>query len=167
MTKIYKLQTIIKSLQSVVIAYSGGLDSTFLLKAAIDALGRKNVIAVTARSETYPLSEYKEARRLAKKLGARHITIHTEELFIPHFRTNPVNRCYYCKKELFSKLIVIAKQNKLSSVLEASNLTDKKDYRPGNIAKKELGIKSPLLEAGFSKEDIVKLSKKLGLSSWN
>ena len=96
MKRLEKLQDILKSLRRVVVAYSGGLDSTFLLKVAIDTLGKDNVLAVTARSETYPDSEYKEAKDIADKLGARHLTIRTKELKIKNFKSNPVDRCYYC-----------------------------------------------------------------------
>ena len=109
--KIDKLEDILKDLKRVVIAYSGGLDSTFLLKASVDTLGKKNVLAVTARSETYPSSEYREAVKLAKRIGSRHLTIHTEELNMRNFSSNPVNRCYYCKRELFKKLDKICLQN--------------------------------------------------------
>ncbi|MEI6863016.1 MAG: TIGR00268 family protein, partial [Candidatus Omnitrophota bacterium] len=114
--KLRKLKAILKNLRSVVVAFSGGLDSTFLLKAAIDTLGKGNVIAVTARSETYPSSEYKEARFLAKNIGTRLVTIHTGELKDRRFKSNPVNRCYYCKSELFKKLTSIAKKHKKNAV---------------------------------------------------
>ena len=167
MNKLQRLNAILKSLKSVVVAYSGGLDSTFLLKAAIDALGSDDVLAVTARSETYPDSEYKEACALAKKLGARHITIRTKELEIKNFRANPVNRCYYCKKELFKKLDEIRKRRKMGAVLDGTNCDDLKDIRHGARAAKELGVKSPLLEAGINKDDIRKNSKAMKLPTWS
>lgn len=165
MSKISKLAGMLKDLKSVVVAYSGGLDSTFLLKFAIDTLGKDNVIAVTARSETYPLSEYKEARLLAGKMGADLVTIHTCELKDKRFKANPVNRCYYCKSELFRKLSLIAKQHKKRAVLDGTNHDDLKDIRHGRKAALEYGVKSPLLEAGFTKDDIRKCSKSLGLST--
>lgn len=167
MSKIEKLKKILKRMRSVVIAYSGGLDSTFLLKVAIDTLGKENVLAVTARSETYPAAEYKEAVRIAKVIGARHLTITTKELDIKHFKSNPVNRCYYCKKELFKKLDDIRKSWKMGSLLHGANYDDLKDIRYGRFAAKELGVKSPLVKAGFTKDDIRKYSKKLGLSTWD
>ncbi len=165
MSKISKLEKALRNLKSVVVAYSGGLDSTFLLKMAVGTLGKENVIAVTARSETYPVSEYKEARELAKKMGARLVTIHTCELNDKRFKSNPVNRCYYCKSELFKKLSAIAKRYKKNAVLDGTNRDDLKDIRYGRKAAFEYGVRSPLLEAGFTKSDIRKYSKALGLST--
>jgi len=162
-----KLNKILKKLKRVVVAYSGGLDSTFLLKAAIDALGRENVVAVTARSETYPKSEYCQAKKIAKKLGAKLITIETSELSIPRFRENPVNRCYYCKKELFKSLDLIKKRLGMNYVLDGTNFDDLKDIRYGRKAAKELGVKSPLLEARIGKADIRKYSRALKLPTWD
>lgn len=166
-SKLKKLHDILKNMGSVLVAYSGGLDSAFLLKACVDALGRENVLAVTARSETYPLSEYKEAIEVARKIGARHLTINTSELGIKNFKENPEDRCYYCKKELFSKLADIAKESRMSSVLDGTNYDDLKDVRHGRRAAKEIGIKSPLLDAGIGKDDIRKFSKSLKLPTWH
>lgn len=165
--KLNRLRDILKKLKSVVIAYSGGVDSTFLLKAAVDTLGRDNVLAVIARSETYPEKEFKEARALARKMGARQKVINTRELKIKNFRNNPINRCYYCKKELFSKLKEIAKREGLNYCVDGTNYDDLKDMRFGRIAAKELRIRSPLLEAKITKDDIRKFSKRLGLSTWD
>ena len=165
--KIDKLEDILKDLKRVVIAYSGGLDSTFLLKASVDTLGKKNVLAVTARSETYPSSEYREAVKLAKRIGSRHLTIHTEEFNMRTFRSNPVNRCYYCKRELFKKLDKINDVYKMAYVLDGTNYDDLKDVRYGRKAAGELGVRSPLLESKLTKADIRKFSKKLRLSTWD
>jgi len=167
MKKIEKLRKILKDLKRVVVAYSGGLDSTFLLKTAIDTLGKNNVLAVTARSETYPLSEYKEARSIAKSFGAKHLTINTRELDIKNFRSNPVNRCYYCKKELFERLNAIKERYKMEHVVDGTNLDDLKDIRHGSRAAEEEGVKRPLLEAEITKDDIRKFSQKLRLPTWN
>lgn len=165
--KIKRLKNILKGLRRVVIAYSGGLDSTFLLKAAVDTLGRGNVLAVTARSETYPASEYREAVRIAKSIGARHLTIDTEELKIKNFKSNPVNRCYYCKSELFKKLGRIKEKYGMAYVLDGTNYDDLKDIRHGRRAAIELGVASPLLEVKITKADIRKFSKELGLPTWS
>lgn len=165
--KLRRLKNILNDLQRVIVAYSGGLDSTFLVKAAVDALGKNNVIAITARSETYPASEYKEAVKIAKRIGARQITIHTDELKIDNFKSNPVNRCYFCKKELFEKLDEIKDKYKMAYVLDGTNYDDLKDVRYGRIAAKELGVRSPLLEVKLTKSDIRKLSKKLRLPTWD
>ncbi|MDD4899553.1 MAG: ATP-dependent sacrificial sulfur transferase LarE [Candidatus Omnitrophica bacterium] len=166
MRKLAKLRKILKELDSAVLAFSGGLDSSFLLKVANDCLGSK-LLAVTADSPTYPKSELKFSRKLAKSLHARHRVIHTCELKDRKFSANPVNRCYYCKKELFFRLKEIAKKEKLKFVIDAANISDVNDFRPGNKAKKEMGICSPLIEAGFDKEDIRKLSKLMELPSWD
>lgn len=153
----------------VLIAFSGGVDSSFLVKVALDVLGKENVLAVTADSETYTRTELKEASNLAKNLGldGRHRIIHTSELKIKNFRENPANRCYYCKYELFSKLKRIARENKINYVLDGSNYSDQDDFRPGRKAINKLKIRSPLLEAELTKVEIRKLSKKLNLPTWN
>ena len=165
--KFGKLKNILRDLRKVVIAYSGGLDSTFLLKTAVDTLGREDVLAVTARSETYPVSEYREAVNIAKSIGARHVTIKTEELKIKNFKSNPVNRCYYCKRELFKRLGGIRDKYKMKAVLDGTNFDDLKDVRHGMKAGRELGVRSPLLEARIGKEDIRRLSKRLKLPTWD
>ncbi|AND85448.1 ATP-dependent sacrificial sulfur transferase LarE [Clostridium tyrobutyricum] len=164
--KLDTLKENIKKLQSVAIAFSGGVDSTFLLKVAHDVLG-DNVIAITATSSTYPKRELDEARKYAKSMGVKHIIIESEELDIEGYAKNPVNRCYYCKKELFSKLRNIAKENDINYVLDGSNLDDTGDYRPGMEAAKELGIVSPLKEAKLTKDDIRTFSREMNLPTWN
>ncbi len=157
----------IKGLKSAVIAYSGGVDSTLLLSLAVKLLGRKKVLAVVARSETYPEREIKAAVAFCKKNRIRYKLIKTDEILDPNFSANPRERCYFCKKELFSKLLEIAKKENLNCVCDGSNLDDLSDFRPGSKAKKELGIKSPLQEAGLTKEQIRRLSKKLKLPTWD
>ncbi len=149
------------------IAFSGGTDSTFLLKIASLVLPKEKVIAVTANSATYPEGELISAKKIAGAFGAKHKIINTSELNDKKFKSNTPKRCYFCKKELFTKLKNIAREDKLSFVFDASNISDMSDFRPGTKAKKELGIRSPLQEAGFTKADIRILSKKLGLSTWN
>lgn len=162
-----KLRGILKKLGRVVVAYSGGIDSTFLLKVAIDALGRNNVLAVTACSETYPYSEFKEAKKLARLLGSKHLTIYTNEMKIEKFRSNPVNRCYYCKKELFKALKGVRDKYGMNHVVDGTNLDDLKDIRYGNKAAEELGVRKPLLEAGITKKYIRSISKKMRLPIWD
>ena len=165
--KIKRLQKILKELKSVVVAYSGGVDSTFLLKVAFDTLGKDKVLAVTAKSEVFPDSELKEAKRIARQLGARHIVIKTNELKNRKFINNPVNRCYYCKKDLFSRLGCMAKENKLNHVLDGTNFDDLKDLRFGRKAARELGVRSPMVEAKLTKKDIRKASRAIKLPTWD
>ena len=164
--KFQKLKDSLKNLGSVAIAYSGGVDSTFLLKVAADVLG-DSVIAITAKSSTYPEREFKEAVKYIEGIGAKHIVIISEELEIEGFAKNPVNRCYYCKKELFSKVRKVADDNNINAVLDGSNADDVSDFRPGMKAARELQVISLLKDAGFTKNDIRELSKKLGVPTWN
>ena len=164
--KLLKLKKIAKNLKSVVVAFSGGVDSTLVAKVCYEIL-KDNSIAVTARSETYPDFEFEEAKGLAKMIGIRHLVINTSELAIEGFANNPPNRCYFCKTELFEKLKNIAKQNGFLHVADGANLDDTKDYRPGLEASKELNVKSPLKEAGMTKKDVREVSKILNLPTWN
>lgn len=164
--KYNRLQDILKGYGSAAVAFSGGVDSTFLLRAAHEALGDR-VLAVTARSASFPARERKEAETYCAGEGIRHITVDSEELSIEGFSHNPTNRCYLCKRELFSKMKGIAAREGLACVAEGSNLDDNGDYRPGLMAIAELGIKSPLREAGLTKADIRALSRELGLPTWN
>lgn len=153
-------------MDSVLIAYSGGVDSTFLLKVAACVLGDK-ILAVTAVSPTYPPEELIFSKRMAKALGIRHKIIKTYEIKDKRFTSNPINRCYFCKKELFSRFKGIAYKSKLNFVVDASNASDRKDFRPGERAKQEFNIRSPLQEVGLTKLEIRLLSKKLGLTTWD
>ena len=164
--KLGHLEQILAGLESAVVAFSGGVDSSLVLAVAVKVLGAR-VLAVTATSETYPERELIEARSLAGQLGARHREVVSEELDIPEFKDNPRNRCYYCKKELFTKLREIADQEGLAHVLDGTNLDDRSDHRPGRQAAEEIGVRSPLEEAGFTKADIRALSQHLGLPSWD
>lgn len=153
-------------LGSAVVAFSGGVDSTFLLHAAHQALG-DGVLAATASSATFPERELREAEAFCAENGIRQIVFPSEELSVEGFAHNPKNRCYLCKRELFGKILAIQREQGVAAVLEGSNRDDDGDYRPGLQAVAELGILSPLREGGFTKLDIRALSKHFGLPTWD
>jgi uncharacterized protein len=165
--KLARLKRIVANMGSVLVAFSGGADSTFLLKIASIVLPKNKILAVTASSATYPKEELLFSKDMAYALGIRHKIIKTSELNNIRFSSNPVNRCYFCKKELFIRLKDIARRNKFNFVIDASNLSDIKDFRPGAKAKDEQGIRSPLEEAKITKKEVRVFSKQLGLRSWD
>ena len=164
--KYERLRSIVAELGSVVIGYSGGVDSTLLLKVAIDVLGTR-AIAVIGKSETYPTAEDEEAAGLAKGFGARYIEVATEETDVLKFQENPPDRCYFCKTELFGKLTEVAKQENIAWIADGTITDDTGDFRPGMRAKKENNVRSPLLEAELSKNDVREISRHLNLPTWD
>ena len=165
-TKLERLRALLRETGGIAVAFSSGVDSSFLLKVAHEELGER-VVAVTARSHSFPKREQDEAAAFCTREGIRQVVVDSEELVIPGFRQNPKNRCYLCKKELFTKILEIARAEGLSAVAEGSNMDDLGDYRPGLQAVRELGIRSPLREAGLTKAEIRELSRALGLPTWN
>lgn len=160
------LKEIFQVMGGCVIGFSGGVDSSLLFAVATEVLGDR-ALAVTATSATYPERERCDAQQIAQQIGGCHLEIVSEELDIAEFRENPSNRCYYCKKELFGKLVAIAKEHGLPFVVDGTNVDDAGDHRPGRIAAEELSVRSPLVEAGFSKQDIRDLSQTMGLPTWD
>ncbi len=160
------LKEILQEIGRVAIAYSGGVDSALLLRVAADVL-KDSVIAITARSDTTPQGEYADAVIFARQIGIRHIVLETHEMRIPEFVQNSPDRCYICKKHRYEAMKHIAGQHGFSVIADGENADDGKDYRPGSLAARELGVRSPLNEAGLTKDRIRNLSRMLGLSTWN
>ncbi|MEA3328482.1 MAG: ATP-dependent sacrificial sulfur transferase LarE [Candidatus Omnitrophota bacterium] len=163
--KINKLRKLLKGMGSVVVACSGGIDSSFLLKVAGDELG-EGAVSATALSEVYIKDDYRLVKKLVRRLGVRQIDFRINLLGTKDFFSNSSNRCYFCKKEMFGELRKIAKAEKVNYIVDGTNQDDILEFRPGRKAIKELGIMTPLVEAGFNKKDIRLLSRKMGLSGW-
>ncbi|HTH24711.1 MAG TPA: ATP-dependent sacrificial sulfur transferase LarE [Vicinamibacterales bacterium] len=161
-----RLQDILAGYESVLIAFSGGVDSAYLALAAAEALGSR-ALAVTADSPSYPDAHRRLALSIANDFGFAHEVIHTDELERPEYRANPANRCYYCKDELYGRLAALAAERGLAVVVDGNNADDRGDYRPGRQAAREHGVRSPLDEADLTKDDIRELARDAGLDSWN
>ncbi|OGD15205.1 MAG: TIGR00268 family protein [Candidatus Aminicenantes bacterium RBG_16_63_14] len=166
-SKADKLNAIIRTRPKALVAFSGGVDSTLLLRVCRDVLGPANVTAVTGVSQTYTPEEKRASRRVARELGVEHVLVETDELSCGAFAANPADRCYFCKSELFGKIAELAKRRGVAAVYDATNADDLSDYRPGRRAAEERGVTSPLVLAGFTKKDVRSLSRKLGLESWD
>ncbi|MCM8821566.1 MAG: ATP-dependent sacrificial sulfur transferase LarE [Candidatus Omnitrophica bacterium] len=162
-----KLEKILKKSRKILIAYSGGVDSTFLMRFSVDCLGAENVGAFIEKAELYSENEVKFAEDFARALGVKVFIYNSKKLADKTFTKNPVDRCFYCKKDLFSRLASVAKKEGFNAIADGSNFDDISDYRPGNKAKSMFGVISPLQIAEFRKKDIRELSKKMGLPTWN
>ncbi len=152
---------------SVLIGYSGGIDSAYLACVALEAVGASHVLAVIGRSASYPLEQWTRARQVADEFGVPVLELDTDEMSDPRYAANPVNRCYYCKTELWGKLVPIARERGIAVIVDGSNDDDTADFRPGAQAGREAGVKSPLQELKFSKQDIRALSRRRGIPTWD
>ena len=164
--KLAALRRVFNEFDSVAVAFSGGVDSTFVLKVAHDELGER-AVAVTAVSESLATGELEEAQKLAAQIGARHVTFRTQETTDPRYLANPANRCYFCKTDLYDEMVPFIEREHIAAIVDGANADDLRDHRPGRQAAREHNVHSPLAEVGLTKEEIRALSKEMGLPTWN
>ena len=165
--KVERVKEIIAGLERVVVAFSGGVDSTLVAQLALEVLGRDNVLAAIAISASLGQDEQRDALRILDEIGISHVQITTKEVEDPRYAANPVNRCYFCKEHVYAALIDVARQHGFETVVDGFNADDTSDFRPGRKAGRELGVRSPLCEAALSKDEIRALARRLGLSNWD
>ncbi|MFH0916766.1 MAG: ATP-dependent sacrificial sulfur transferase LarE [bacterium] len=165
--EVTKVRTIIQDIGGLLVAFSGGVDSTVLLKLALEELGAAQVLAVTAHGDVHTTEELESARRIASEIGARHMIIDSHELEVPGFSANPPERCFLCRSAMYAQMVELARREGLGTVVDGANRDDGADYRPGIRAAKTLGVRSPLTEAGLGKTEVRALARDLGLSNWD
>ena len=165
--KLSELRKILHDCESVVIGYSGGVDSAYLACAALETLGPERVLAVTGRSASYPEVQYRLAMRVVRRIGLPHLELDTGELDDPNYTANPTDRCYFCKHDLYGRLLRVARERGYRTVVDGSNGDDRSDHRPGAVAAREMGVRSPLQEAGLTKAEIRELSRRHDLPTWD
>jgi len=165
--EVKKVRTIIRDIGGLLVAFSGGVDSTVLLKLALEELGAARVLAATAHGDVHTTEELESAQRIASQIGARHVIIDSHELEVPGFSANPPERCFLCRSEMYAHMWELARREGLGAVVDGANQDDGADYRPGIRAAKTLGVRSPLAEAGLGKDEVRALARDLGLSNWD
>ncbi|MBN2562682.1 MAG: ATP-dependent sacrificial sulfur transferase LarE [Phycisphaerae bacterium] len=165
--KFQRMREIMRSLERVVVAFSGGVDSVFVLKVAVEALGARNVLAVTGDSPSVPARDREDARRAAESMGVEHLLIDPGDLENPEYLSNPPNRCYHCKDALYERIEPVLAERGLRTIVSGTNADDLGDYRPGRLAAKEHSVREPCAEAGLTKADIRALSAEMGLSAFD
>ena len=167
LAKVEHVRDVLRTLKRAVIAYSGGVDSTLVAKIALDVLGAENVLAVIASSASFGAEEEREALQTVNELGLPFVRVETSEVTDPRYAANPTNRCYFCKEHVYGALVDVAQERGFTAVVDGFNVDDTGDFRPGRKAGRELGVRSPLCEAGLNKEEIRALARHLGLSNWD
>ncbi len=165
--KIMRVRSLLKEAAPLLVAFSGGVDSTLLLKLALDEVDAEGVVAATAHGDVHTAEELEAARAAAARLGVRHLVVHTNELAIPGFAANPPERCFLCRSEMYALLVELARREGMATVVDGANRDDGADYRPGMRAAAALGVRSPLAEAGIGKAEVREWARRLGLPNWD